>query len=406
MLLVSGMKSVLRSRNHWYILLISISSVLAWCSLKIGNTFLWWLLDAWVLYVFYKSKEREYKIPAITCFFAMLGISVLYSVLFMAENYWDYKLMVSNVMIFSLPLSCYMANNPQWVGNMIKYWMKYALWILLALSPFISSNAYGKYLVPFTLFALFYKFLTKRYITYVLIAYIVTITLGFESRSDMLRFSVCILLGFFSFSTLLRKSIKILHIGFLICPIVFLILGLLGIFNVFNISEERNIGDKYMIGSGDSQYNALNDTRTGLYVEEIESAINNNYVLQGRSISRGHDTILFGEWAEEQTGRMERQSTEVSILNVFNYFGLIGIVLYGFIFAQASFLAIYRSKNSIIPIVGLYVSFRWIFAFIEDFSRFDLNYMFLWLMIGMCYSPNFRNMTNRDIKLWTENIIR
>ena len=103
---------------------------------------------------------------------------------------------------------------------------------------------------------------------------------------------------------------------------------------------------------------------------------------------------------------MERQSTEVSILNVFNYFGLIGIVLYGFIFAQASFLAIYRSKNSIIPIVGLYVSFRWIFAFIEDFSRFDLNYMFLWLMIGMCYSPNFRNMTNRDIKLWTENIIR
>ena len=91
---------------------------------------------------------------------------------------------------------------------------------------------------------------------------------------------------------------------------------------------------------------------------------------------------------KDQTGwteRMERQSCEVSILNIFNYFGLIGVTLYCFIFLQASFLAIYKSRNRIIPVIGLYISFRWLFAFIEDFSRFDLNYMFLWLMIGMCY---------------------
>lgn len=402
------MEGILESKNHFYILLISVSTVLAWCSLNIGNTFLWWLLDAWILYRFYKSRDNSYNIPAITCFFVMLILSVLYSVFYMAENYWDYKIMVNNVMVFSLPLICYLANNPQWVGSLIRYWMKYAIWILLALIPFLSSNAYGKFLVPFTFLALFYRHLNMKYVVWVFVAYIATLVLGYESRSDMLKFSFCLLLGFAAFTTLLCKSLKFLHVGFFITPIVFLILGMTGTFNIFNIAEEKDLGDQYMIGSKSNQYNALNDTRTGLYVEEITSALQNDYVWQGRSISRGYDSMFLGEMMKEHAGigRMERQSCEVSILNVFNYFGLIGVCLYCFIFFQASFLAIYKSRNGIISIIGLYISFRWLFAFIEDFSRFDLNYMFLWLMIGMCYSPNFRNMTDKEIKLWIDKIIR
>ena len=45
-------------------------------------------------------------------------------------------------------------------------------------------------------------------------------------------------------------------------------------------------------------------------------------------------------------------------------------------------------------------------AWIEDFSRFDLNYLFLWIFIGMCYSPVFRNMSNNDFRNWLYNIIR
>lgn len=409
----SFMKEKLKNKNHLYILLISVSTVLPWCSLNIGNTFLWWLLDAWVLYYFFKSRDKSYDILAIACFFVMLGISVLYSVFYQAENYWDYKMMVSNIMVFCLPVTSYMANDTQWVGSMIRYWMKYAIWVLIILFPFLSSDAYGKFLVPFTLFALFYKYLNRKYIVFVLGAYVVTVILGQSSRSDIFKFSVCLILGIITLIPLLKslfiRSIKILHIGFFIVPVVLLVLGLLGIFNVFNIAEQRNIENKYIIGEGDKQYDALVDTRTGLYVEEIRSAVNNNYIWQGRSISRGYASMTFGETIQEQTGwtgRMERQKCEVSILNVFNYFGLIGVALYCFIFFQASFLAIYKSKNGIIPIIGLYVSFRWFFAFIEDFSNFDLNYMFFWLIIGMCYSPNFRNMTDGDIKLWIDKIIR
>lgn len=317
--------------------------------------------------------------------------------------------MVSNIMVFCLPVTSYMANDTQWVGSMIRYWMKYAIWILIMLFPFLSSDAYGKFLVPFTLFALFYKYLDKKYMFFVFVAYIITIIWGQASRSDMLKFSFCLLMGFIAFTALLRKNLKWLHIGFFVAPIVFLFLGLSGIFNIFNISEEYGLEEEYMLSNGENQNDALIDTRTGLYVEEIQSAVNNNYVFQGRSISRGYDSMIFGELIQEHTkwtGRMERQRNEVSILNIFNYFGLIGVALYCFIFFQASFLAIYKSRNRIIPVIGLYISFRWLFAFIEDFSVFDLNYMFLWLMIGMCYSPNFRNMTDTDIKLWIDKIIR
>lgn len=131
-------------------------------------------------------------------------------------------------------------------------------------------------------------------------------------------------------------------------------------------------------------------------------------MLFGRSIARGYDSVSFGDWADKAMGikRGERQRCETSILNIFNYFGIIGIILYLVIFIYASFLAIYKSRNLFISVIGIYVAFRWLFAWIEDFSRFDLNYLFLWILIGICYSPIFRNMSNKEFILWFKNITK
>jgi hypothetical protein len=125
-----------------------------------------------------------------------------------------------------------------------------------------------------------------------------------------------------------------------------------------------------------------------------------------RSIARGYNSITFGEWADEvtQTSRGERQSCEVSILNVFNYFGIIGAIIYICIFSQATWLAIYKSNNDYVKLIALYVSFRWLIAWIEDFSNMDLNYLFLWIMIGMCFSVTFRKMNNIEFNSWLKAI--
>lgn len=393
------------------LIFIGIFTVLAWCSLPIGNTFVWWCINVWVLYIFYRLKPSHYNIWQINLFLIYLICSAIYGAILQTENYWDWKLLVNNLIVFSLPLASYAFVKPELLIKNLRTWFKYAPFILIILVPFLSSDAFGRYLVPYSFLALFLPLLNKKYGLLIILAYLITITIGNESRSDMLKFSVCILLGGLAINFIyskIKKTFKLIHVLLLLLPLILFVLGITGIFNIFQIEQELGLEDKYTMKSNEDEYSALVDTRTFLYVEEIESALKHNYVFQGRSIARGYDSLAFGESIDKalETKRGERQSCETSILNIFNYFGLIGVFIYFIIFASASYKAIYQSNNRYIPIIGLYVAFRWFFAWIEDFSRFDLNYLFLWIMIGICYSPIFRNMTDSDVKKMISSIVK
>lgn len=328
----------------------------------------------------------------------------------MTENYWDWKLLINNLIVFLIPISSLAFCHPIRLTKLLKCWLKYAWVIFLILMPFLETDAYGRYLVPFTFLSLFLPILNKKYIAITIIAFLITLVLGSSSRSDVIKFSVCLLLGISSIFPNLwikRKVLLTISISIVITPVLLFALGATNVFNIFKIEENLGIKGEYTIqNSSGEEYSALTDTRTFIYIEVINSAINNDYVLFGRSIARGYDSKTFGELTDETLGtkRGERQKSEVSILNIFNYLGLIGVVLYCIIFCRGIFLSIYKSKNIFIPIIGIYIAFRWLFAWIEDFSRFDLNYLFLWILIGICYSPIFRNMKNRDIKKWINSI--
>lgn len=397
------------------ILLISISTVTQWCDLPIGNTATWWMLDAIILLCLYKLGKPVKRIVPIYLFQVCVFISFVYGALFQTENYWDWKLLISNMMIFSLPLTVYAFDDLSLLRMSLSFWFRYAWIVLVILMPFLHSDAFGRFLCPYTLLALFFPLLDKKRICFVLIAYIITLTLGSASRSDMLKFTICLAMGFLMLKPIFKPWILRLFrpivIALWITPVVFFILGATGTFNIFNIEEELGLEGKYQMkadGTDGEEISALADTRTFLYVEEINSAIEHDYVIQGRSMARGYDSAWFGAGIDKAKGikRGERDACETSILNIFNYFGLIGVFLYFVIFVGASYLAVFKSENIYIPVVGLYVAFRWLFGWIEDFSNFDLNYMLLWLMIGMCYSSQFRGMTNGDIKLWISRIIK
>ena len=102
---------------------------------------------------------------------------------------------------------------------------------------------------------------------------------------------------------------------------------------------------------------------------------------------------------------MERFANEVSILNVFTWTGILGVVLYFLVFLRATYLAVNKSNSYFMRLIGLNVAFRWAYGWIEDFSRFDLSYLFLWIMIGMCYSKSFRMMNDLQIRYWVNGLI-
>lgn len=146
------------------------------------------------------------------------------------------------------------------------------------------------------------------------------------------------------------------------------------------------------------------DTRTFLYVEVLESAINNDYWLLGRTPARGNDSDTFGVISAELTGRNERLQNEIGLANVFTWTGLVGVILYFLIFYRASFLAINKSRNIYVKMIGIYVAFRWLYSWIEDINNFTLNYFMLMIMLGLCYSYSFRNMTDNEITIWARGI--
>lgn len=397
---------------YFSFIMMGISSILQWCELPIDNTAAWWSLRAVFLIFFmahFRMHRKETPCLPILLFLIYVTVSSIAGAIFKTENYWDWKLLVNNMMIFMLPLAAYSVNEERLAAKGINCWLLWAWMPLLLLWPFLESDAFGRYLVPFTFLAIMLPMLNKKWVIALGIAYLITVVYGFESRADVIKFSVCLLLGIClwlpRFNRWLQKLIKPAMWTFLFAPFLFLGLAVTGTFNIFKIEQELGLENKYMMETSledRDEISALADTRTFLYVEEIESAIKNNYYILGNTPARGYESLFFGEKVDEDLGvkRGERGSCEVSILNVFNYFGLVGCLLYFIIFITASYQAVYKSENRYIQVIGLYVAFRWLFGFIEDFSRFDLNMMFLWFMIGMCYSKRFRQRTDEEFELW------
>ena len=201
---------------------------------------------------------------------------------------------------------------------------------------------------------------------------------------------------------------KFLHFFILGVPFILIFLASSGIFNVFKIQEyvDSDIEVTSEKKGEETTSSIIADTRTFIYAEVIDSALKNNYIIFGRTPARGYDSDIFGDYVdvELQTGKNERFSSEVAHLNIFTWLGLVGLTLYIFIFIISSYLAVYKSENIYIKIVGLYVAFRSTYSWVEEFSLFDLSNIFLWIMIGMCFSDSFREMTNKEFKTWVQSV--
>lgn len=390
--------------------LLSIQSVNQWNTLPIDNASVWWLISALNLGLFvfarryFELKPDQKNFLYIKLFLLWTTICIIRGA-FVAEFYWDWKNLTFVAFVLLQPLVVFIATNPELVQKFFSTWIKYAFPVFFLLFPFLEGEAYGKFLIPISILLLFFPILPKKWKVICLLMTISTAVLYTEARSNILKFIIPFAMSFIYYirGIGLTKLIKSANAFFYILPVILLILAVTGTFNVFNMESYMGRIQSNQVNSvGEQGADLTGDTRTLIYEEMIISAFQNDYVLFGRTPARGYDSTLFGEEAyyNLHMKRMERYSSEVSILNIFTWLGTVGVILYLLSFFRASYLAIYRSNNTFIKIVGLYVAFRWVFAWIEDFSRFDLSNLFLWVLISMCLSKTFRNMTDREFRIW------
>ncbi|WP_296622945.1 hypothetical protein [Marivirga sp.] len=399
------------------VLPIAVFSVQFYTSLPVGNTAFWWVVNALILFTYfwevrysYISREDQQAIRFLKWYLLWNIFSIVRGI-FVAEIYWDYKGLVSMGMALLLPLVAYIALNPDRVQAILAFFVKYTIPFAVLVFPFLSIGSWGWYLFPISLIMIFLPILPVRGKILVII---VTLIAGFGdlgTRSHVLKYGmpVILLLVFYTtrYFTLSGQLMKLTQKVLIVMPLLFFVLAVSGIFEIFKLGDYIK-GDMMETREGDDgkvvEEDLKMDTRTFLYVEVLQSAKKHNYWLIGRSPARGNETVAFAGWAERITGRPERLKNEVGILNVFTWTGVVGIVLFLFVFFKGSFYAVYHSNNIYSKLIGLFVAFHWAYSWAENYQGFDMNNFVLWLMIGMCFSSSFRKMNDTQVKLWVWGI--
>ncbi len=398
--------------------LVAIKGIASSIEYKIGvpvtNTTIWWIVQSIILCLFFYAKvkfcdkKQAELMVTIRVYLVWTSLSLFHG-LFIAETYWDWKGLIVNTMSLLIPSVAYAATSKKNMASILSFFKQYGLPFFGIVIFITFPVGYGYYLALITVLLIFISAIPKQWKLIILGLAFAVILADLSARSNIIKFIVplCFGLMYYLRTYLSLKILKTTRIVLLSLPLVLFLLAATGTFNIFNMAEYIN-GEHSFVGLGYDgsikEQNLILDTRTFIYVENINSALKYDYWLVGRSPARGYDSIWFGH--EDMNGRGERIGSEVSLLNIFTWSGLIGVGLYFLIFYQATKLAVNKSNNIFSKLLGLFVAFRWAYAWVEDFVNFNMFYFSLWLMIGMCFSESFRKMTNAEVKDWISEIFK
>jgi hypothetical protein len=377
-----------------------------------GNTTLIWFVQFLILLIFLISRkyyfDKNYsKEIQILKWYLIYNMFSFARGIFIADTYWDWKALIANTLALLLPIVAYTGTNKQVFQSIFSYFIRYVLPLFLLFAFLIEKGAYGFYLVPVSFILLFLPVLSLRMKIIVLFLAAIVVIADLSARSNVIKFIVPIIFSllYYTRNLLSTKIYEISRKLLFLLPVIFLSLALSNTFNVFRLSDyiegdyavEKSNKDGYVVESS-----LTADTRTGLYIDVLVTAKKYNSWWIGRSPARGNESKQFGE--KDLSGRGERYGNEVAILNIFTWTGLVGVIFYFLIFYKASRLAINESRNIFAKILGLFIAFRWVYAWVEDINYFTLTTFVLWLMIGLCFSKSFREMSNLEIKVWIRGL--
>ncbi|WP_223857440.1 hypothetical protein [Sphingobacterium micropteri] len=333
--------------------------------------------------------------------------------MFVAENYWEWKQLIGGILALSLPVFVYVFSIPWILKNTIRIWLWFGLPLFFVFFIFVlKRGAYHFYLGPVLLFSCFLPVLKRGWQAVFFMLILLMMFVDFGARSQVIKAAVALFIsfGYYLIYFRSRKILKIIHWFFYILPAVLLALGISGTFNIFqDLSKNEGIyKEKKVVGGEMIEEDISADTRTFIYKEVIESAIRNDYWILGRTPARGNDSDYFGDFMAEElnTGKYERHKNELCFPNVFTWLGIVGMILYCLIYLKASYLAVYKSRNIFMKLLGVFIAFRFTYGWVEDFNSFSIMNIALWMIIAMGFSDSFRKMTNREFKYWIYKTVR
>ena len=400
------------------VIALTLLSILGWSSVSVPQaTFINWLVSLLILYYcFTKRKEGMRRFASwdnglLNLYLLWLFFNVIRGAI-IADNYWEYKNLIGSTITLLLPVTMYVFSDVGKLRQTLSIWFRYVIPLFfLVLMWMLIPAVYHYCLAPVFLFGIFIPIIPKkwRWVFIVILGLSTFIRLG--ARSQVIKAVIAILfaIAFYYRRYITTTLFKFGYSVAYILPVVLLYLGISGIFNIFADVSESESG-KYTtatVRNGEVEEEDLSsDTRSFIYIEVINSALDHNYVIWGRTPARGNDSEAFGTFTAEElhTGKYERSKNEVCHPNVFTWLGLIGMVMYSLFYIRSSYLCLFHSRSQCMKFVGMFVAFHWAYGWVEDINQFDIANFAIWMSIAMGLSRQFREMTDKEFIAWVRSI--
>lgn len=252
-------------------------------------------------------------------------------------------------------------------------------------------------LIPFAIPMLFINEYPqkKRFILLIIAICVCFISFIYLDRAIFIKMAVALLIGYSSafMTRLFDRWVSFVSLGLLIAPFIIIPLLLLGTFNIFEFN-------KYISSAQQDESGLYDDTRTNVYLEVFNSAMENDYVMFGRSLSRGYDTeFILSRFSDlDYSKQTVERVSEVAALNLFTWGGLVYLMLYFIWQCNIVYLGLKKTNNRYTAILALYVAFYWTFSWVENVQVFSMFYMYGIILMAMCVSPEFREMDDDEFR--------
>lgn len=403
----------------WMLCLIALTSINLFCLLPVSNTLIYYISTystiAISCYYLFKNKYYLRSEYIGVCLYLLWTVVCIFRGVMEVESYWVFNQLIRGTMAILVPIVIFFFANPvRCIRSMRILNIFIASVGLFLLGWALPIRAYAFFACPF--FLMYICFLCEmdvkwRYITLISVA---LVFVAIDNRSGILKvaFSLMVFMTVFLPKSLRGFVLKTMHWACYMVALVLLLLGLTGQYNFFSPVTNDATFTSTVIYHGENEENIANysvDTRTFLYVEAIESAFTHDHLWSGATPAHGYSSPYFADVlnaSEDRQGTFENERfmSEVGNLNIFTWEGIIGCILVLIMYLCGATLALYRSNNRYVKMLACIVSFQWTVGWIENPYQFHLLDVTVFMIMGICYSSEFRRMSDAMFRLFISDL--
>lgn len=394
------MKSMITKGNSFKYYLFTVGSIelpIAVYILFPGVSVLPTVISALLVFVFFNVMRKSNLLMTnnnilgdFRWFFIIIAFGAIRSLFSLESSHEVIALLIAHIASWFMICICYMIKD---IKSISQFSCAY-LFILIPLA-FLSAFSWQGFLtfdvphvlMPLSLFLIISPYLSTPKRIIIALALLLSMIYDSSSRACLLTMGICFVFFvsyYFLPRIVFRRFLVIARVLFFVIPIILIILGATGRYNVFAGFEGLDVSS-YNVESRKSGDRALNvDSRTVVYTDVLHNIEGFGDLMFGK----GSVIILPSTWISD------RHSTEAEILNIFLRYGILGCLVFFALLWKISKKGMHDTNNTFTMLVSVYIAYRFLFMFIEDAG---LNPS-IYIALGICLNPAIRKMTDEQIK--------